>query len=81
VSKSSGDERGWVFSDSSKNCSMVLENLAASVIAGQIKGCGAILESLADVIAIIHKSGNKRTLSRINDDQMTSTFQNLHITR
>jgi hypothetical protein len=47
VSKSSGDERGWIFSDSSKNCIMVLENVAASVIGGQVKGCGAILASLA----------------------------------
>jgi hypothetical protein len=47
VSKSSGDERGWIFSDSSKNYSMMLEDLAASVIAGQIKGCGEILASLA----------------------------------
>ena len=72
MSKSSGDERGWVFSDSSKNCSMVLENLARSR--------GVALLSLTDVIAIIHRRGNKRTLSRINDDQMTSTFQKLHIT-
>ena len=36
MSKSSGDERGRVLSDSSKDRSMVLEDLAASVIGGQV---------------------------------------------
>jgi len=34
---------------------MVLENLAASVIAGQIKGCGVILALSAYVTAISHE--------------------------
>jgi len=38
VSKSSGDERGRILSDSSKDRSMVLEDLAASVIGGQVEG-------------------------------------------
>ena len=36
MSKSSGDERGRILSDSSKDRSMVLEDLAASVIGGQV---------------------------------------------
>jgi hypothetical protein len=38
MSKSSGDERGWILGDSSKDRSMVLEDLAASVIGGQVEG-------------------------------------------
>ena len=38
VRKSSGNERGWIFSDSSKDRIMVLEDLAASVIGGQVEG-------------------------------------------
>jgi hypothetical protein len=34
---------------------------------------------LAGVIAIIHERANERTLSHINDDQITSTSQKLHI--
>jgi len=34
VSERSGDERGWIFQDSSKDCSMVLDDLAASAIGG-----------------------------------------------
>jgi len=43
MSKSSGDERGRILSDSSKDRSMVLEDLAASVIGGQVEGRFAIL--------------------------------------
>jgi hypothetical protein len=62
VSKSSGGERGWIFSDSSKDRNMVLENVSASVIGGQVKGRGAILVLLADVTAISHERGKKKKL-------------------
>jgi hypothetical protein len=38
VSKSSGDECGWVFSDRGVDSFVVLEDLAASVIGGQVEG-------------------------------------------
>ena len=62
VSKSSGDKRGRIFSDSGVDSFVVLENVAASVIGGQVKGRGAILVFFADVTAISHERGKKKKL-------------------
>jgi len=43
---------------------MKLKNVAASVISGQVEGYGAILASMADVIAISRERGDKRMLSQ-----------------
>jgi len=62
VSKSGGDELGWIFIDRGVDSFVVLEDLAASVIGGQVKGCGVILALLADVIAISQERGKKNKL-------------------
>ena len=41
---------------------MVLEEVVAGVIGGQVKGCGVILALLADVIAISQERGKKNKL-------------------
>jgi hypothetical protein len=61
VSKSSANERGWILGDGGVDNIMMLEDLAASVINGQVKGRGAILASLTHMTAI-HKGRNKRKL-------------------
>jgi hypothetical protein len=45
VSKSSGDERGWILGNRGVDSSVVLEDLAAGVVGGEVKGRGAILAS------------------------------------
>ena len=61
VSKRTGGEKSrWIFTDSSKDSSVVLENVAASVIGGKIKGRGAVLASLANMISI-RKEGRRKS--------------------
>jgi hypothetical protein len=67
VSKRSSDERGWIFSDRGIDSFVVLENVAASVIGGQVKGYGAILASLAREVDT-HKEKRTRG-SYFNDEQ------------
>jgi len=57
VSKNKGNEDGGIFHNSSIDGRVMLEDLAASIIGGQVEGCVAILASLAHVIAITHKRG------------------------
>ena len=47
VSKSRSNELGWVFSDQGVDSFVVRKDVSASGIRGQVKGCAAILTSLA----------------------------------
>jgi len=77
VLKNTCHESGRIVSHRSKDSRMVLEEVVAGVIGGQVKGCGAILASLAHVMAI-HKKWKHKKKACLSS--ITNTGSKIHFT-